>query len=513
MGSTTLKESARRGIFAGRSPLLRLQSDDRLVALVRDGNVAAFENLFERYRSRLLAFCRHMLRSQEDAEDVLQEVFASAYNAMRADDRKIQVRPWLYRISRNRCLNHLRRPVHEGQDTIDARSDGNGTTDDRVQNRAVFRNLVADVGELPESQRSALLLREIDDLSYDQIADAMETTIPSIKSLLVRARVSLAEAAEAREMTCDEVRIELGEVAEGLKKTTPPVRRHVRQCEQCAKFKSKLKRTTRDMHALFPASTLILFKNVIAAKLAALTGGGAATGGGATVGGGAVAGGGTAIGGSAAAGIGAAAGGAALGGATAGSVATGVGGAAIGTKIAATAAAAAIATAGVAGVTNNSPTADQHAVKQTKSKVAQVKVSSATVTTAAPQVEVSEATVQPAPPEVPQTPVQPAESQVPPAGDTAPAPADENDDKKVAEEKGEAELDNEPAEETAEPIPPAEGTGKGTATPPETTPAPPPQGGPSPPPPDPPAEGDGDGGAAPESDPGSESDPDTPPAE
>ena len=83
----------------GRSPLLRLQSDERLVALVRRGNQPAFEALVARYQARLLAFCRHMLSSKEDAEDVLQEVFAAAFNAMLADDRPINVRPWLYRIA------------------------------------------------------------------------------------------------------------------------------------------------------------------------------------------------------------------------------------------------------------------------------------------------------------------------------------------------------------------------------------------------------------------------------
>ena len=93
----------------GRSPLLRLQSDERLITLIRRGNHHAFEALVARYQARLLAFCRHMLASREDAEDVLQEVFAAAFNAILADAREINVRPWLYRIARNRSLNHLRR--------------------------------------------------------------------------------------------------------------------------------------------------------------------------------------------------------------------------------------------------------------------------------------------------------------------------------------------------------------------------------------------------------------------
>ena len=203
--------------LAGRSPLLRLQSDEKLVALVRRGHNGAFEALVQRYQPRLLAFCRHMLGSQEDAEDVLQEVFAASYNALLADDRPINARPWLYRIARNRCLNHLRKPSAAGQDSMDIFERDNGTTTaETVHGREEFRQIVSDVGELPETQRTALLLREIDALSYDQIAEAMDTTIPSVKSLLVRARVSLAEAAEARLLTCEEARLELGRVAEGL---------------------------------------------------------------------------------------------------------------------------------------------------------------------------------------------------------------------------------------------------------------------------------------------------------
>src|SRR5947209_1984060 len=103
----------------GRSPLLRLQSDERLIALMRRGNHGAFEVLVSRYHSRLLAFCRHLLGSKEDAEDVLQEVLTASFNAMIADDRPINVRPWLYRIARNRCLNHLRRVQPVGVDSMD----------------------------------------------------------------------------------------------------------------------------------------------------------------------------------------------------------------------------------------------------------------------------------------------------------------------------------------------------------------------------------------------------------
>src|SRR3954454_21656471 len=267
--------------LVGRSPLLRLQSDEKLIVLVRRGQHGAFEALVTRYQSRLLAFCRHMLGSTEDAEDVLQEVFAASFNAMIADDRPINARPWLYRIARNRCLNHLRRPVAAGQDSMDVfERDSGTTTADTVHRREEFRQVVQDVQTLPETQRTALLLREIDALSYDQIAEAMETTIPSVKSLLVRARVALAEAAEARLLTCAEVRLELGQVAEGLAKTSPPVRRHVKTCERCRVFKRELRNANKALAAVYPVGPLIIFKKFFVAKFGASSASGAAAAGG-----------------------------------------------------------------------------------------------------------------------------------------------------------------------------------------------------------------------------------------
>ncbi len=287
----------------GPSPLLRLQSDERLIALTRRGQHAAFETLCSRYQARLLAFCRHMLGSREDAEDVLQEVFTAAFNAVLGDEREINVRPWLYRIARNRSLNHLRRNSATGVDSMDVYlSEGGVSTGEKVMRRESFRELIADVQHLPETQRSALLLREIDALSYEQIAQAMETTVPSVKSLLVRARISLAEAAEARKLSCEEVRLELGEVAEGLVKLSMPARRHTRDCERCTSFKKQLKANNHALAAILPVGPLLVFKKLLLTKLgfgsAHVAGGAtvsAGAGAGATAGAGAAAAGGTSV--------------------------------------------------------------------------------------------------------------------------------------------------------------------------------------------------------------------------
>ncbi|HEX5910369.1 MAG TPA: sigma-70 family RNA polymerase sigma factor, partial [Thermoleophilaceae bacterium] len=331
MEASALRQQSALPHLGGRSPLLRLQSDEKLVAMIRRGNNSAFDALVQRYQPRLLSFCRHMLGSQEDAEDVLQEVFAASFNALLADDRPINARPWLYRIARNRCLNHLRRPRASGQDSMDIFENENGaSTAETVHRREEFRQIVADVQELPETQRTALLLREIDALSYDQIAEAMDTTVPSVKSLLVRARVGLAEASEARLLTCEEVRVELAEVAEGLSRTTAPARRHLKNCERCRTFRSELKTTSKALAAVLPIGPLIFFKKLGIAHLG--FGGGAAAGG-------------AAAGGAATGGAGLAAGGAAAGGAAAGgAISAGVG--TLASKAAAGMAAAVIVTAG-----------------------------------------------------------------------------------------------------------------------------------------------------------------------
>jgi RNA polymerase sigma factor (sigma-70 family) len=345
--ASALTHASRRGLLARRSPVLKLQGDEKLVALIRDGHARGFEVLFDRYQSRLLAFCQHMLGSREDAEDVLQEVFIAAHKAMLADTRHINARPWLYRIARNRCLNHLRRPVPDGVDSMDIHPHENGTTTfERVENREEFRRLLADVKHLPETQRTALLLREVDGMSYEEIAQSMETTVPSVKSLLVRARITLAEASQARLLTCGEVQLELAEAAEGLRKASGPVRQHVRDCETCDDFRAQLRNDSKALAALAPLGVLALAKEAVLAKVAGIFGGGTSTAGGGAAAGGAGAG---AAGG--AAGAGAAAGG--MGGAIgAAGAAGGVGAGAIGAKAAAGVATAALLTAGAVEVNN-----------------------------------------------------------------------------------------------------------------------------------------------------------------
>jgi RNA polymerase sigma factor (sigma-70 family) len=404
--ASALTHASRRGLLARRSPLLKLQGDAKLIAMTRNGNPGAFEAIVDRYQPRLLGFCRQMLGSTEDAEDVLQEVFVNAYKAMLADDREINLRPWLYRIARNRSLNHLRKPTADAQESMDMVPEVEAaSTAEKVHNREEFRQLLADVKKLPETQRSALLLREMDALSYEEIAAAMETTVPSVKSLLVRARISLAEASQARLLTCGEVRVELSEAAEGLRKVSGPVRRHVRECEECADFRSQVRSNEKVLAALFPAGGLLALKGFIASKLG--------LGGGGTAGAGAAGAGAAGAGaGAGAVGAGAGAVGAALGG---GAASGGIGaiGGAIGTKAVAGVVTAAVLTAGAA--VEVKKVTDRPADAEPKAALSQAPV------VVEPKVAVVSAPAVPAPETVPASesvPTQPeTEAAVPPVAE------------------------------------------------------------------------------------------------
>lgn len=213
-------------------PLSRLltRSDDQLVAAFRAGDEDAFERIHDRYRDRLQTFVRSMLRNDlHTVDDVLQDVWIRAYNGLRAHDREVTLRPWLYRIAHNRTMDALRGPVRPDElpDLLPARAAG---TAERVEDRERLREVVADIQSLPAQQRAALTLREMEGISYQEIAEALDVTVPAVKSLLVRARVGLAEAAEARTGDCAQIRRELAQGGY----PSARVRGHLRTCVACA---------------------------------------------------------------------------------------------------------------------------------------------------------------------------------------------------------------------------------------------------------------------------------------
>src|SRR5215208_8436705 len=254
--------------------------------MFRVGSEDAFGAIHDRYRQRLFAYVRQMLsrHSRHDAEDVLQDVFVRAYGALRSDARDINVRAWLYRVAHNRCIDHLRRPTPPAAEIFEMSRKPLHDPIEEAQRREDLTRLVEDVGRLPEQQRSALLMREIDGMSYADLADALDVTVPAIKSLLVRARVGLVEAAEARDADCCEIRDDLMASYDRGVKASGRARKHMRSCAGCSEYRQALRGMRRSFAALTPVSAGLF--GSIAASLG-IGGGGAAAGGAAAGGGGA----------------------------------------------------------------------------------------------------------------------------------------------------------------------------------------------------------------------------------
>src|SRR5687767_1045143 len=154
-----------RGLSGG---LRRRGKDDDLVAAVRSGDARAFEAIYDRYHRQLLSFCRHMLGSREEAEDALQQTFMAAHRHLVGSDKAIQLRPWLFTIARNNCLSILR----ARKDNLALQDDGVATDGlaAEVQRREDLRQMLADLARLPEDQRAALVLSELEALSHEEIA-------------------------------------------------------------------------------------------------------------------------------------------------------------------------------------------------------------------------------------------------------------------------------------------------------------------------------------------------------
>jgi RNA polymerase sigma factor (sigma-70 family) len=178
-----------------RRPVLSTQSDERLVDLVRAGSDPAFEAIVERYRRALMRYVSRLL-PPERADDVVQQAFVKAYEAMHRDAAELNLKPWLYRIAHNGALNALRdRALGHAQ--LDERLDGVERPDQVLERSLGLRELVAAVQALPERQRDAILLRELEGRSYEEIATALGVTDGAVRQLLNRARNSLRSAAAA----------------------------------------------------------------------------------------------------------------------------------------------------------------------------------------------------------------------------------------------------------------------------------------------------------------------------
>ena len=258
--------------------LLAALGDDRLVEQVRRGNSAAFEVLYDRHYRGILSFCRHMLGSREEAEDALQQTFASAFTDLQANDRDIRLKAWLYTIARNRCLSILRARREQPAELDDMPTAG---LTEEVQQRADLRELLGDLRELPEDQREALVLFELGDLSHAEVANVIGVEPVKVKALVFQARSSLIENREARSIPCAEIREQLATATGGALRRGP-LRRHLKSCDGCCEYRDHVRSQRRAMALLLPVVPTAGLKDSV---LAAVGLGGGAGGGGLAAGG------------------------------------------------------------------------------------------------------------------------------------------------------------------------------------------------------------------------------------
>lgn len=179
---------------------LRRLGDEELVDLVRAGQDRAFEAVVERYRPALVAFARQLLGgAHHDAEECVQDALLKALAALRASDREMALRPWLYAIVRNRCLDHLRRPARTtALSTLEpVLRDPSADPFARAVGSEELAGLVAGLRGLPARQRRALVMHELEGRSHADIARTLRVSTGATKALVCRARGALTDARAA----------------------------------------------------------------------------------------------------------------------------------------------------------------------------------------------------------------------------------------------------------------------------------------------------------------------------
>jgi RNA polymerase sigma-70 factor (ECF subfamily) len=174
--------------------------DVRLMQLVAEGDTSAFEQLIERHQALVAGTVARMLGSNSDVEDIAQQVFIRVWKSARRYVPRAKFTTWLLKITRNLVFNELRRskrhahvPLQSepGAEEIPLKDETNPAPDASLLETELQRAIEEAIIQLPESQRMALVLRRYEQLSYEQIAEVLDLSVPAVKSVLFRARTEL----------------------------------------------------------------------------------------------------------------------------------------------------------------------------------------------------------------------------------------------------------------------------------------------------------------------------------
>jgi RNA polymerase sigma-70 factor (ECF subfamily) len=182
-------------------------ADAELMLSFQRGDEHAFETLVRGWQDRIVSLAYRYLASAADAEDLAQEVFLRVYRAKETYRPTARFSTWIYRITANASLNHIRAakarrkvagPLQVADETAvpEIEDENARAPDDRLLKDELAGVLRRIVDELPERQRLAILLNKYEGLSYEQVAESMEMSVMAVKSLLTRARVNIREKLE-----------------------------------------------------------------------------------------------------------------------------------------------------------------------------------------------------------------------------------------------------------------------------------------------------------------------------
>jgi RNA polymerase sigma factor (sigma-70 family) len=257
------------------SPALRLRPTSVRAQAARH-DAATFESVYEHHHQALYRYCRSMLRNEEDAHDALQSTMTKALAALRDEERDFELRPWLFRIAHNEAVSRLR----QRRETVSLEVAGGLGADSlpqAVEDRERIATLRADLRDLPERQRAALVLRELCGLGHQEIAAVLDTTASAVKQSIFEARTALHEFDEGRAMVCAEVQRALSD-GDGRVLRARRMRAHVRSCKPCRRFKARLAQRPSDLAALAPALPASAGGALLTQTLVSLETGGAVAG-------------------------------------------------------------------------------------------------------------------------------------------------------------------------------------------------------------------------------------------
>lgn len=251
-----MTEAAAPGPPAGGPPRrrlsgpLRLLSDERLASRAAKGERRAFEAIYRRYHQDLYRFCLASTGNPHDAQEALQNTMVKVLRALPGEERRIQLKPWLYRIARNEAVETIRRRRDTAELDPEQASAGLEIAA-TAEARDRLRGLLADLEELPERQRTALVMRELAGLGFEQIGESLGISAQAARQTVYEARLGLRQLEAGREMGCDAVMRELSD-GDGRVARRRDIRAHLRACESCRAFRAGIAERHGGFAAIVP---------------------------------------------------------------------------------------------------------------------------------------------------------------------------------------------------------------------------------------------------------------------